>query len=47
MEFSINFLTNVLVIALGLLALITGISIFTTTKKYKIAAITFSHSKKE
>ena len=47
MEFSINFLTNVLVIALGLLALITGISIFPTTKKYKIAAITFSHSKKE
>ena len=47
MEFSINFLTNVFVIALGLLALITGISIFTATKKYKIAAITFSHSKKE
>ena len=47
MEFSINFLTNVLVIALGLLALITGIFIFPTTKKYKIAAITFSHSKKE
>ena len=47
MEFSINFLTNVFVIALGLLALITGISIFPTTKKYKIAAITFSHSKNE
>ena len=47
MAFSINFLTNVLVIALGLLALITGISIFPTTKKYKTAAITFSHSKKE
>ena len=47
MVFSINFLTNVLVIALGLLALITGISIFPTTKKYKTAAITFSHSKKE
>lgn len=47
MEFSINFLTNVFVIAQGLLALITGISIFPTTKKYKIAAITFSHSKNE
>ena len=47
MEFLINFLTNVFVIALGLLALITGISIFPTTKKYKIAAITFSHSKNE
>ena len=47
MAFSINFLTNVLVIALGLLALITGISVFPTTKKYKTAAITFSHSKKE
>ena len=47
MEFLINFLTNVFVIVLGLLALITGISIFPTTKKYKIAAITFSHSKKE
>lgn len=47
MEFSINFLTNVFVIALGLLALIAGISIFPTTKKYKIAAITFSHSKNE
>ena len=47
MEFLINFLTNVFVIVLGLLALITGISIFPTTKKYKIAAITFSHSKNE
>lgn len=47
MAFSIDFITNVLVITLGLLALITGISIFSTTKKYKTAAITFSHSKKE
>lgn len=47
MIFSINFLTNILVIALGFLALITGIFIFPTTKKYKTAVITFSHSKKE
>ena len=47
MLFSINFITNILVIIFGALALIVGISIFPATKKYKIAAITCTHSKDE
>ena len=47
MLFPINFITNILVILFGALALIVGISIFPATKKYKIAAITSTHSKNE
>jgi hypothetical protein len=41
------FIPNLFTMMIGGFALLAGILTFVATKKYKIAAITFTHSKKE